>query len=64
MAHAPRPDAISIARLKVNFDRLEGHATAIRETNTRLATSGDRKHSSAVGTIEKDDELPPRVFSV
>src|SRR5260370_29635961 len=41
MAHAPGPDAISIARLEVNFNRLEGRAAAIRETNTRIATSGD-----------------------
>lgn len=41
MADAPGPDAISIARLKINFDRLEWLATAIRETNTRLATFGD-----------------------
>jgi hypothetical protein len=64
VAYAPGPDAVSIARLEVNFDWLEGSATAISETDTRLATLGDRQHSSAVGTIEDDDELPPGFFSV
>jgi hypothetical protein len=64
VAHAPGPDAISIARLEVNFDRLEGDAPAISETNTRLATLGDRQHSSAASAIEDDDELPPSFFSV
>jgi hypothetical protein len=64
MAHAPRPDAISIARLEVNFDGLGWVAATIRETNTGLATLGDRKYSSAGSSIKDDDELPPEFASV
>jgi hypothetical protein len=64
VAYAPGPDAISITGPEVNFDWLEGNATTIGETQTRLATRGNRQHSSAAGTFEDDDELPPGFFSI
>ncbi|HMH05879.1 MAG TPA: hypothetical protein VK579_04275 [Terriglobales bacterium] len=64
MAYAPGPDPVSVARIKVNFDRLVWHTTAIIETTTKLATSGDRQHSSSARAIENDDELPPGFVSV
>jgi hypothetical protein len=64
MTDAPGPEAIGVSRLELNFERLDWRATTIRKTNTRLATSGDRKHSPAASALENDDELPPGAISV
>jgi hypothetical protein len=64
MTYTPRPDAVGVAWLKINFDRMKWLATAIRETNTRFASSRYRQHSPAEGAAKNDDELPPRLVPV